>query len=270
MKRLLLLILLMLVMLPTAAFAQPASPVAGEQEPSTRSAGALAPNKESVDPSMFYAYLREMPEASSGPVENLIANQLFPGKSIQDTPLGMQRFRPMLQWRHWANQRQRLLPSFGFCFAASCILWIPFGRKLDFAAVICRARFWRSLFVGVLVCMLVMFFARLLFLSGVGWPAGILVIALMQLGLVTGLVVSVNLVGEAVARVIRLTHIAFVAERPVVQRGLFLFIGAFILSGVLLIPGPGMLPPIGPRLIMLFALLGLGALYRSRFESAQS
>jgi hypothetical protein len=221
------------------------------------------------DEPMFYAYLGEMPEASSGPVADMIVSKVFPGKSIQDTPLGMQKFRPMLQWRHWANQRYRFPPVFLFCLLVSCVMWIPFGRHLEPASALCKQKFWRSLFAGVLVFVLSLFFARLMFLSGLGWPAGVLTVALTQLALVAGLVVAVNLVGEAIARVIRVTHIRFVTERPMLQRSLFLLIGAFVLAGVILIPGPMDLPPIGTRLIMLFALLGLGALYKSKFDVAR-
>lgn len=219
-----------------------------------------------VEEPLFYAYLGEMPEASSGPVADLIVNKMFPGKSIQDTPLGMQKFRPMLQWRHWANQKQRFFPSLIFTFLVSFILWIPFGRRLDSAGAKFRQKFWRCLGSGVLVSVLLLFLARLLFLSDIGWPAGILTIAVAQLSLLAGLVVAVNLVGESIARAVRVTQIRFVGERPLLQRATFLFLGSLVLSGVLLIPGPMHLPPIGTRLILLFALLGLGALYKTQFD----
>lgn len=245
--------------LPTS-FAQPASPATQPASPATQPASTR---------NLFYSYLGEQPEQSAGPVEVLLVEKLFPGKSVEETPFGA-KYRPMLQLRYWANQRQRFFPAFAFCFGAACILWIPFGKKLEAAAALTRGRFWRALFVGVMVSMIILTLAKLFFVSAVGWPAGILTIGILQLGMTAGLVVMVNVVGEAIARVIRLMHVSFIAERPVLQRGVFLLIGSIILAGVLLIPGPMHLPPIGTRLILLFALVGLGALYKSQFDQIRS
>lgn len=255
---------------PSFAQTAPAEPASATQDaPPTAAAPPASPVIQSAPSSvrnLFYAYLGEQPESSAGPVETLVVEKMFPGKTIEQTPFGMQKYRPMLQLRYWANQRQHFLPAFAFCLGAASILWIPFGKKLEAAASISRSRFWRSLFVGVMVSMVTLFLAKLFFVSGVGWPAGILTIAILQLAMTGGLVVMTNIIGEAIARVLRLTHIGFIAERPVVQRGVFLILGSVILAGIILIPGPGKLPPIGTRLIMLFALVGLGALYKSHFK----
>ncbi len=247
---------------PAARDAQPAP----DTQPASVATQQAPPAGQSSLRNLFYAYLGEQPESSAGPVETLVVEKLFPGKTVEQKPFGMQKYRPMLQLRYWANQRQHFFPAFAFCLGAASILWIPFGKKLEAAASISRSRFWRSLFVGLMVSMVTLFLAKLFFVSGVGWPAGILTIATLQLAMTGGIVVMTNIIGEAIARVLRLTHVSFIAERPVVQRGVFLFIGSVILAGVILIPGPGKLPPIGTRLIMLFALVGLGALYKSHFD----
>lgn len=264
MKRFLLLLFMFLTLSTASLLTRYTTSPSFAQTDSTPHAASLEP--PSARNHLFYAYLGEQPEATAGPVEVLLVEKLFPGKTVEQTPFAVQKFRPMLQLRYWANQRQHFFPTFAFCFGAACVLWIPFGKKLAAASSISRSRFWRSLFVGVMVSMVSLFLARLFFVSAVGWPAGILIIGILQLGMTGGVVVMANVVGEAIARFIRLSHVSFIAERPIVQRGVFLFIGSVILAGIILIPGPMHLAPIGTRLIMLFALLGLGALYKSHFD----
>jgi len=71
----------------------------------------------------------------------------------------------------------------------------------------------------------------------------------------------VLLIGESVGYYLKLDRWI---KRPDVRRLACLLLGTLICVLLLQIPGVGILPKIGTRLVAMLALVGLGGLYRSR------
>lgn len=266
MKSLLIALLFVLTLATPFAWSQgdqgvPAVGIGDAPDTAAHTAPAAAANS---DESRFYAYLGEAPMAGDAPFADRFVNRLMPGRPFQQSQFAAAKFRPMLQWRHWANKRLRFLPAFLFCFAVSSIFWLAMGKQLELAGAACRQHFWRSLFAGIVVSVLLLFLARLAFLSEIGWPLGIVVIGLLQLVLVCGLSVSINLVGCALATVCRLGQVKLLTRKPALARGLFLLLGSLVIALTVLISAPMHLPPVGSRIMLMLALLGVGGLYRLR------
>ena len=117
---------------------------------------------------------------------------------------------------------------------------------------------------GAVTSVLAGVFARCLFRSEIGFPLAALVLAVLELGLILGLSVSVALVGESVAAKLGLARNPWLCARPRVNGMLKLTVGAVLICLLLLIPGLGGLPRIGTRLVVLVAFLGFGGIIRAR------
>jgi hypothetical protein len=173
--------------------------------------------------------------------------------------------RPFLHFRRAMNRP----PQIGKC----CFVLTMFGlivlllRRSDVfqAKDVCRKKFFRSFLTGFITMLSLMLLARPLFLSEIGMPLGLAFIALLQLGLSLGLVVSTSLIGEWVADLGAVNRIAWLVERPAFQSIVHLVLGVLLVGAILLIPGIGHLPRIGTRIVVLIGIAGMGALMKSKF-----
>lgn len=169
------------------------------------------------------------------------------------------RHRPLLAFRIWANQPKRYLPSFLFCLATSICAWALLPGRLSAARTTCARRFWRSMFIGVFVCLMTVLYARALFATGIGTPLAFLLLAALELGLLLGLSLIISVIGKAVFARITFMSPGLLDKRPIVKCAIELTTGAALIGCLLLIPGFFGLPRIGVRLVALLCGLGFGA-----------
>jgi len=173
------------------------------------------------------------------------------------------RHRPFLYFRRWANKPLRIVPMSFFVFVLTVILGEAIKNNLAVAREIIRRQFWRSFGTGMASVLLVLSFVRPLFISDIGSPLALLIIALVELLLLFGLSVTVSLIGETCMK--RVTLAGKFAQRPLLYRLSTAAVGTIVVGLIMALPGIGILPPIGIRLVLLFCMLGSGSLLKSRF-----
>lgn len=169
--------------------------------------------------------------------------------------------RPMKVWFQWANRPKPFLPTFLILLFASFLITAMIPKWCDAAKAECKARFWKTFFVGLIVCLLGMAAVRIALLTMIGWPLSILISALVQLALLAGMSVIVLAIGQAIG-----FHLQFDKwiARPDARRLACILIGAAICALMIQIPPIGILPKLGTRLALMLAFVGLGGLYRTR------
>lgn len=210
---------------------------------------------------LFYAFLKNDP-SQAPPFIAAFGNNDFVKNFLLSTNREDAQFRPMLQWRRWAEQKQPFLRSWLFCLFTSWSFWILIPKKLQAAEQVCRKEFWTCQLNGFALAGICLILARAAFLTHLGWPLGILLIALFQLGLLLGLTIIVSLSGHRIALLLRLGKWPLFSSRRGLCRFGELFLGTLLCAAILQIPVLGDLPRIGTRLVALFCLLGLGSLYK--------
>lgn len=213
------------------------------------------------DQTMFYAFLQE-DHGNAGPIYNFIKSHpnlkaLFGPRSNLE-----RKFRPMMQWRRWAEKRQRFVPAFLFIGCISFLIWFFLPAHMQSAAEECRKSFWKCFGVGLLAAFITLSVLRAVFISEIGWPLGIVIAGVSQAVVLAGLSVSMYNLGHSVLLLLRITKISAIANRPSLARALDIFAGALVAALLLQIPPIWDLPRCGSRLLALFALLGVGALCR--------
>lgn len=214
-----------------------------------------SPVSDQTDEEMkMYAMLdsQQMPEPG------LLAQHLQKLVPIPNRKVGI---RPMLLWFHWANLPKPFGPCFLFILFISVSVTSVMPVWVKKAEMFCKQSFWRTFFVGCLIATLTITLIRGALLSMFGWPMSVLVAGAFQLSLLVGLSVMVLLIGESLGYYLKLD--AWI-KRPDVRRLACLVLGTLICVALLQIPGIGILPKIGTRLVAMLALVGLGGLYRSR------
>jgi hypothetical protein len=179
---------------------------------------------------------------------------------------GRVEFRPFARWTEWMNRRAKFVPSLVLLLLASGICWNLFPQRLATAEAECASSYWRSLASGVFAFAISIFMARCLLLTQIGWPLAILLIGTLQLCLVLGLAISCSMVGKSFSFYLRVSNWNVLTERTTLMRCIELFAGALVLAAVLQIGAPLGLPRLGTRLVTLLALVGVGALYRTRTD----
>ena len=219
-------------------------------------------NPAMLNKTLFYAFIEEDPAGMNGPAYDLLKDKAFFKDLIVPHNENERKFRPMLQWRAWANQRQKFLPSLLFLGFFSFLGWWLIPSRLSAAAKECRSDFWKSVGTGILLGVLTVTANRTIFLTEIGWPLGILIAGAFQGAMLAGLAVAVFILGNSVNALIRLHKLPLIAAKPTCSLNCDLITGSVLSALILQIPQLGDIPRIGTRLLALFALLGLGALYR--------
>ncbi len=168
--------------------------------------------------------------------------------------------RPFLYWRSWINQCLPFRCMLVFLLFVSTGLQFLCGPKLLDAKEHYQRKWLRSLGLGVLSTtfgsLAVVSLARLAIFT----PLATVVLAAVQLLCLMGLVVAAASVGQSVSRLLRLERWL---RLPWLKIFVPLWIGVFLLSLLILIPGVGLVPRIGNRILALIAVTGAGALLAS-------
>jgi len=178
--------------------------------------------------------------------------------------------RPMLYWRYHASQPQKPIRNsifiLFFCFALNLI----FKKRAAVAAECIKRRFWKTLGVGVLSIFLFVTATRLCFEVELFEPLGNLVMALMQFLCLCGLAVSTRLMGQSILRKFNLCQPEAGSEPKAAQILAWTFVGILVIAAFsflprIPLPNGHFVAPIAPRIGLLFATLGMGALIRTKF-----
>lgn len=219
-------------------------------------------NGVTPDTARFYSFLEPNTAMPPG----------FVGKYTQEHP-ELKRFmggpRPMVQWYFWANQKRPFLPSAGFILFFSLISWALLPSLHERSAKLCREKFWSTFFIGVFVLFSFILLVRGAIGGLIGWPMGIVLIGMAELGLMCGVAVMASLFGQTLGYFLKIEKLPFLKDRPDAQRFAHLLIGSLILAALLQIPGFGVLPRVGTRLVGMLAVLGLGGLFRAKAFGAK-
>lgn len=173
------------------------------------------------------------------------------------------RRRPLLYFRNWANQPLPPVQSFFFLLFVTLLASELMPTRLERARRACASGYWKSLWYGVVACILLTASARALFTSEIGSPLGIVSLAALELFVLLGFAVSATLIGQTLLTTMHLRQTTAAVGRAWVGRLGAAFLGTLILSLIMMIPQIGPLPRIGIRLIMLLCFLGMGALFRT-------
>lgn len=177
------------------------------------------------------------------------------------------RKRPMLYWRRWADKPIRPAASLLFIVLFNSLAYWLVRKRMEVAARQIGVQFWRSLGRGVLILAVAGLLIRVCFQTQVFSPLAVLIVAVLQLGLLLGLSAASYLIGaRLLARTGAQQHL-LLDSRPLLSALVNVLTGSLIVWLVLMIPGVGGLPRIGPRLVMLLCLLGLGALSKTLRDS---
>lgn len=214
------------------------------------------------DETMFYAFLEADNSQSHGPLLEMLKGRVGVQNLLQPHTKIERKFRPMMQWRRWADKRQRFFPSFLFIFGLSFLYWFVMPGIMQSSAEECKSSYWKSFGTGVLLATIVLSLMRSVFVSQFGWPFGIVLAGTSQAAMLAGLAVAIYNFGHSVILLSGLKRLHFFSSRPKLLRACDIFAGAFLSALILQIPGGGLLPRIGTRLLALFALLGVGAICR--------
>lgn len=210
----------------------------------------------------FYAFMSEENPDPIGPLYKFLEARGLAKGILIPQPLSDSKFRPLAPWRRWVEKPQAFSPSLAFCLLVSWIFWTLLPKKLENVEQICRREFWKSFFTGMAVAAICLTLARSVFFTHLGWPLGIVLIAVFQLGMLLGLSVIVSMMGHSLALLLRLPKVPFLAQKPGLCKFIDLAIGALLCASLLQIPLIGDLPRLGTRLISLFCVLGLGGLFK--------
>lgn len=164
--------------------------------------------------------------------------------------------RPFLYWREWINQTLPWNRVLYVYFCATTALQIFFGKTLVNAKEYYERKWLRNLGVGLLFGIIGMTLVGSMARMGLYAPLATVLLAAIQFVSLMGLTIAASTIGGAVLRVTRIDQRL---KRPWLQNFIPLWMGIFILSFLVLIPGFGMLPRLGNRLLSLIAAAGTGA-----------
>jgi len=242
--------------------------VLNNHEPGAGSEGdrvrALSGKELDGETAASYAFLdNDAPLPHSIILNWLGKKKLLPADVVAAQP--RRAFRPFARWSNWANKPIRFGRSFGLILLSSILSWFLFPKTLDRAEGECAAHYWRCLGRGVLVSALTVFFMRCVLSTLFAWPMAIVLVGCFQLLLLLGLAVSCSFIGRSCAYYLRAHSWTGLLRKRGVLRSLELLIGTFLLCLLLQVGGTGLLPRLGTRLVALLAIVGLGALSRTRF-----
>lgn len=217
---------------------------------------------EDRDDTMFYAFLEGDNKPGNGPLYDFLRGR--PGAHFLLGPHTRMehKVRPLMQWRRFADRRQRFVPAFLFLFGVSFLYWFIFPGTMQTSAEECKRNFWKSFGTGLLLAIIVLSLMRTAFLTQFGWPFGILLAGTVQAAVLAGLAVAIYDLGHAIILLSGVKNLPFFSSRPKLLRACDIFAGALLSALILQIPGAGVVPRVGTRLLSLFGLLGVGAICR--------
>lgn len=212
---------------------------------------------------MFYAFLKEDSSQLGGPLYEFFKNKPIVREILNPHTRMERKFRPMLQWRRWADRHQPFIPSFLFLGTVGFVLWFLLPSVMQSAAEECRSSFWKCFGTGLVIAIITMVLLRAIFLSQLGWPLGIVIAGCSQAAMLSGLSLAIYNLGHAVLLLVQYKKISAIANSPSLARASDIVMGALLAAIVLQIPAFGILPRPGTRLLALFGLLGIGAIFRA-------
>ncbi|MBZ0187107.1 MAG: hypothetical protein K8F91_12745 [Candidatus Obscuribacterales bacterium] len=193
-------------------------------------------------------------------IENLL-------KRVKTLPNGKPRVG--IIFRQWANKRKPFAASFLFCTLFSIVGLGFFPRSISLAKDQCRSGFWKSLGLAVLVSITCLTLANVLMLIEIGQPLAQLLLAILELMILTGLCVAVSMVGEGLLKKTGIIESSWARAHPRLLTLAIIIVGSLVVAAILQIPGFGNLPRIGIRIAVLLALAGAGGLLKTIFARAQ-
>ncbi len=196
-------------------------------------------------------------ETDTQPSYAALAQQFQPDLSKDDL-----RRRPLLYFRMWANKPLPLVPSFLFLFFIAVVASEIMPARMEVARRYYANHYWRSLWSGIVACLLFTTAARALFASEIGVPLAVVSLAVLEFFLLVGTTISTTLIGQTLLCVLTPKR-APATKRHWVKRLAAPLVGSLLLSLLLIIPPLGILPRVGIRLIMLLSFLGMGAWFRT-------
>lgn len=174
------------------------------------------------------------------------------------------RRRPLLYFRMWANKPLPLVPSFLFLFFITLVASELMPARMEVARSYYASHYWRSLWSGIVACLLFTTSARALFASDIGVPLAVVSLAALEFFVLIGASISTTLIGQTVLTVVNPKRApAPATKRHWTKRLAAPLVGSLLLSLLLIIPPLGILPRVGIRLIMLLSFLGMGAFFRT-------
>lgn len=232
----------------------------------TEAAANLVHTKDDSDMTLFYAYLTDNPVEPSGPLYDFFKDKPVVKDVLMPRVRSDRKFRPMLQMRVWWEQKQRFVPVVAFCTFIAWVCWFLFPSKLGRAQDAIRTGFWRCALTGFFCTTVWLVFNRAVFFTHIGWPLGILSTGVFQAGLLVGLSVIISMIGHALAVLFRLKHIPLLGTNPAALRVTELLIGSIACGGILMLPSPAAMPHATMRLLFMFAVLGMGGVFKALRE----
>lgn len=216
-------------------------------------------------PDLFPAPTIEGEESESiGPGHALLMRTPFAPMirgTLQERDL---RKRPLLFWRRWAERRLPPGAALGFILFVNSLAYALIRSRMEVAAGAIRAHFWRCLGRGLLAVALTVVCVRICFETTILAPLAIVLVGFLELGLIAGLAVVSFMVSTSILSKTGIERGLNLTEHPVLQAVLTVAIASLFAGLILLIPGFGLMPRIGIRLIMLMCLLGFGGLIRTK------
>ena len=204
-----------------------------------------------------------------------------PGRWFFNTRIGQRlarfetgdiRRRPMMYWRRFADRRLPPIGTFLFLLFFNTTICLAFRKRVEVASRCVTKSFWKSLFAGMLIVILMGSGARLCFDSVLYTPCALLLLGIVELLSLAGLAVSSRTVGLAL-----MNKLGYTTKSPADEAGADpgqklsklaylapVFVGTILFALIALLPGLGPLPRMGTRFVMWLSLLGLGALVRTK------
>lgn len=170
---------------------------------------------------------------------------------------------PGLAIREWLNIPKPPGAVFVFCIVVCMLASLCFPRLIVESCLAVKQNFWRSLAKGLLVTLALGLLGKALSFVSIASPLAYLIFGIFQLSILAGLTVSVRLIGQSVWNSLEkmLPSLPMKsAKHPWITMFLHTLSGSVFIAAICLIPGPGNLPLIGTRLVILMCLLGLGGL----------
>ncbi|MBS1955370.1 MAG: hypothetical protein JST89_14390 [Cyanobacteria bacterium SZAS-4] len=217
-----------------------------------------APEQENTSPVSISAATVPDESESGSPYAAFVSN-LHPEMSKGDL-----RRRPLLYFRMWANKPLPLVPSFLFLFFITVVASEIMPARMYVARNYYVSHYWRSLWSGIVACLLFVTLARALFASEIGVPLAVVSLAALEFFVLIGASISTTLIGQNILSALSPKRPpAPDTKRHWAKRLAAPLVGSLLLSLLLIIPPLGILPRVGIRLIMLLSFLGMGAFFRT-------
>lgn len=206
--------------------------------------------------------------------DGVIPPLAVPGNLITEWPargpdLHELKKRPLLYWRYHASQPQKPIRNsifvLFFCLAFNLI----FKKRSAIAAECIKRRFWKTLGVGVLCVFLFVTTTRLCYEVELFEPLAELSMAVLQLLCLFGLAVSTRLMGQSILKRFNLFQPANGTDPTAAQIMVWTLVGISVIAVFnflprIPLPNGHFVAPLAPRIGLLFSVLGMGALIRTK------